>query len=77
MVLYKACSDALLKSDSHAYVVCRFEDRSRPDTFLKDVYSKRIPADGFPEYASRIWVCMFRYGSISVVYPCQPSCASG
>eukprot|EP00123_Amoebidium_parasiticum_P016037 comp23257_c0_seq1/m.38007 comp23257_c0_seq1/g.38007 ORF comp23257_c0_seq1/g.38007 comp23257_c0_seq1/m.38007 type:complete len:677 (-) comp23257_c0_seq1:655-2685(-) len=33
----------------------RFADRSRSDAIFKDKYSKRIPADGLPEYASRIW----------------------
>jgi hypothetical protein len=43
----------MIGGDAHG----RFEDRKRSDAFFKAAYSKRIPADGFPEFAARIWVC--------------------
>ncbi|KNC83852.1 hypothetical protein SARC_03909 [Sphaeroforma arctica JP610] len=33
----------------------RFTDNSREDYLYKPVYSKQVPADGFPEYSGRIW----------------------
>eukprot|EP01134_Creolimax_fragrantissima_P007772 CFRG7772T1 len=33
----------------------RFADTSRDDSFYQKKYSKRVPADGFSDYSSRIW----------------------